>query len=69
MTRHEHCWNNRRDPVDGHWVKDGLVEADATEGRIACYKMKWIPNPMTEECQQPGGRPPIAGCVGCVHLG
>lgn len=67
--KHEHCWNNRTPPSDGYWAKDGLVEADTAEGRIACYKMTWIPNTMTKDCQQPGGRPPLPGCVGCRELG
>lgn len=48
----------------GHYVKDGMEEADTTEGRIACYKLKWIPFVMSTDCRydKKAGDPRCGGC-------
>ena len=60
----EHCWNNRPAPQSHYY---GIERVYFPDGSWALRQIR-IENRMTKDCQQPGGRPPLPGCVGCEHL-
>ncbi len=43
------CYN--KPTAETLWVKDGMIQANTSEGDIACYRMKEIPNRMSRDCR------------------